>query len=145
MTARNKNLEILKKYQKEVVDTLGKDFWTDMSEVMSDSQPPADVYDTGGKVVVVLELPGLKGTEDVQLAVNNNTLLVKGRVDRDYQQTYNLLQDERLTGSFERKIILPVAVNPAGTTAVYKHGLLEIGLYKSRIQNERQIKVQFME
>jgi len=108
MVTRNKNLEILKKFQKEVLETLGKDFWTDMSEAMSSSQPPADVYETGDKVVVVLELPGLKGASDVYLAVNNNMLLVKGRVDRDYQQTFNLLQDERLTGSFERKIILPV-------------------------------------
>ncbi|KJS11951.1 MAG: hypothetical protein VR67_11935 [Peptococcaceae bacterium BRH_c8a] len=127
------------------METLGKDFWTDMSEVMSSSHPPADIYETDEKVVVVLELPGLKGTSDVQLAVDNNTLLVKGRVDRDYQQTYNLLQDERPTGTFERKIILPVTVDPSGTKAAYKHGLLEITLHKSSFRTERQIKVQFVE
>lgn len=141
----SKNLEILKRYQKEVVEILGKDFWQDMSEVISVSQPPVDIYEASEKLLVVMELPGLKGPSDVRLTVNNNTLLAKGQVDRDYQQNFNLLQGERLTGPFEHKVTLPVAVDPVGASAVYKNGLLEITLSKSRIQTDQQINVEFVE
>lgn len=144
MVFKNRDYEVLRKFQKELTETLGKDFWTDLSDLGSSSYPPVDIYENDGALVVVLELPGLKSASDVSIFLLNDKLLVKGRIDRPYEG-FNLLKNERFSGVFEREITLSSFIERYQTTANYKHGLLEIVLYKSKNISEKQIKVRFLE
>ena len=69
-----------------------------------------------------------------------------------YQLTWKAVQQdkteggwhrvERAYGNFERAFTLPETVNPEGTKADYKNGVLTITLPKKELAKPRQVKVQ---
>jgi len=77
---------------------------------------------------VVVELPGID-PGDVSIIVNERALIVSGRRQRlqpDERHSYHLL--EIPYGPFERRIGLPVDVDPAKARAMYDRGLLVVTL-----------------
>jgi HSP20 family protein len=77
---------------------------------------------------VTVDLAGIEPA-DVQIAVHERALLIAGRRNRpqtDVQHSYHLLEIEY--GPFERRIGLPVDVDPQGARAVYERGLLTVSL-----------------
>ena len=82
---------------------LGNDFWGDMLETMPSSGPKADVYHGHDEVLVLIDLPGVEDISQIQLQVEEDTLLVKGRVNPRHTHYQANLQ-ERFYGDFERRI-----------------------------------------
>jgi HSP20 family protein len=77
---------------------------------------------------VVVELPGID-PGDVSIIVNERALVVSGRRQRlqpEGQHSYHLL--EIPYGPFERRIGLPVDVDPDKARATYDRGLLVVTL-----------------
>src|SRR5215468_4308651 len=68
--------------------------------------PAVDVYEDGQKVVVKLEVPGIK-QEDLDVRVENNTLTVKGeRKFESEEKEENFHRIERRYGSFIRSFAI---------------------------------------
>ena len=77
---------------------------------------------------VTVDLAGIE-PGDVQIAVHERALVIAGRRNRpqtDSQLSYHLLEIEY--GPFERRIGLPVDVDPTRARAVYDRGLLTLSL-----------------
>src|SRR5947208_11342422 len=77
---------------------------------------------------VVVDLAGVE-PEDVHIVVHERALVVTGRRKRqqpDGQHSYHLLEMEY--GPFERRLGLPVDVDPKGARAYYGDGLLTVTL-----------------
>jgi HSP20 family protein len=77
---------------------------------------------------VVVDLAGVK-PDDVHIVVHERALLLaghRGRVQPDCRLSYHLL--EIPYGAFERRIGLPVDVDPAQARATYDRGLLVVTL-----------------
>jgi HSP20 family protein len=77
---------------------------------------------------VTVDLAGIE-PGDLQIVVHERALLIAGRRQRpqtDSQDSYHLLEIEY--GPFERRIGLPVDVDPKGARAVYERGLLTVSL-----------------
>ncbi len=77
---------------------------------------------------VTVDLSGVE-PEEVQIVVHERALLVAGqrkRLHPDCRLSYHLLEIEY--GPFERRIGLPVDVDPAGARATYDRGLLVVTL-----------------
>lgn len=101
----------------------------------------SDVFDSGDKVVVRIEAPGMR-REDFHVELNGNTVVVWGekRSDREVSRgSYSLLQCAY--GSFWREVALPVPVEPDKTTASYRDGVLRIELLKAAGARARRIEV----
>lgn len=103
-----------------------------------------DLYETEDELVAMCELPGLEKQEDVDIAVDQQTLTISGRLQRSQEikdEQYH--RRERFTGTFSRSIPLPVPVQTDGITAAYRNGILEIHMPKAQGGNRRRIDVQF--
>jgi HSP20 family protein len=104
--------------------------------------PAVDVYEDADKLVLKLEIPGVK-QEDMDIRLENQTLAIKG--ERKFEQTEkaeNFHRIERRFGSFVRSFTLPQTVNPEGVTASLDAGVLTVSLPKKEEAQPKQIKVQ---
>jgi len=103
--------------------------------------PAVDIYDDGEKVVLKLEIPGVK-EEDVDIRVENQTLTVKGeRKFESEEKEENFHRIERRYGSFYRSFSLPTSVDTENVQASYNAGVLKLELKKKASAQPRQIKI----
>jgi HSP20 family protein len=88
--------------------------------------PAIDVSERQGNLVVHAELPGIK-PEDVQLEVDNDTLVLSGRRERseDHEEK-GVHRRERMYGSFYRAIPLPEGTDTEKARAQFNNGVLEV-------------------
>jgi HSP20 family protein len=124
------------------VNSLFQDFAGDNQAVTAASFAPAvDVYENGEKVVLKLDIPGIK-EEDLDIRVENQTLTVRGeRKFESEEKEENFHRIERRYGSFYRSFSLPTTVDTENVQASYNAGVLKLELKKKSSAQPRQIKI----
>ena len=105
--------------------------------------PPIDVYETTSSYVITVEVPGIT-REDVDLAVEENRLVVRGRRREpqgkaDEPVHYHLV--ERGYGAFARSFAFAEKVDIEGVSADLCEGVLTITLPKLPPPGARRIEV----
>ncbi len=103
--------------------------------------PPVDIFEDGNRIVLKLEVPGMK-QDDLKIQVENNALLVRG--ERKFEQETNeknYHRIERRYGSFARSFTLPNTVDTDKVQAHYDAGVLSIELGKKPEAKPKQIQV----
>ncbi len=102
---------------KPKIDEFGnaKDYFYRDSEDKESSEwtPLTDVQDSGEKVMVTIDIPGVE-KEDIDLNVKDDVLIVSVEGKRRYK----------------KKIKLPAKVDPNEANAIYNNGVLEVELDK---------------
>ena len=124
------------------VNSLFQDFAGDGQTVTAAAFAPAvDVYENGEKVVLKLDVPGIK-EEDLDIRVENQTLSVRGeRKFEAEEKEENFHRIERRYGSFFRSFSLPTTVDTENVDASYNAGVLKLELKKKASAQPRQIKL----
>jgi len=124
------------------VNSLFHDFAGDQGAVTAAAFAPAvDVFENGEKVVLKLDIPGIK-EEDLDIRVENQTLSVRGeRKFESEEKEENFHRIERRYGSFFRSFSLPTTVDTENVGATYEAGVLKLELKKKASAQPRQIKV----
>jgi len=124
------------------VNSLFQDFAGDNSAVTAASFAPAvDVYENGEKLVLKLDVPGIK-EEDLDIRVENQTLTVRGeRKFEKEEKEENFHRIERRYGSFYRSFRVPTTVDTENVQATYEAGVLKLELKKKASAQPKQIKV----
>jgi len=124
------------------VNSLFQDFAGDGQQVTAASFAPAvDVFENGEKLVLKLDIPGIK-EEDLDIRVENQTLSVRGeRKFESEEKEENFHRIERHYGSFYRSFSLPTTVDTENVDASYNAGVLKIELKKKASAQPRQIKI----
>ena len=91
--------------------------------------PAVDIFETEKHDLVVrAELPGMS-REDIEVSVENNTLVLKGEKKFDpevKEESYRRV--ERTYGTFHRSFSLPNTVDTGKVSADFKHGVLTVKL-----------------
>jgi HSP20 family protein len=103
--------------------------------------PDMDMEETDDALIVRAELPGLS-PEDFTVELTDRRLVIRGekRDERtDREGSFSVV--ERRHGSFMRSIALPQEVNPDGTEAEFKHGVLRLRLPKAGAGHRSKISV----
>jgi HSP20 family protein len=103
--------------------------------------PPVDIYEDEHKLVLKIEIPGMR-QEDLDVRMENNTLTVKG--ERSFQsegKEENFHRVERRYGSFYRAFTVPNTIDSEGIKADYDAGVLRLELQKKAESKPKQIKV----
>jgi HSP20 family protein len=103
--------------------------------------PPVDIYEDENKLVLKVEIPGMR-QEDLDVRMENNTLTVKG--ERSFQteeKEENFHRVERRYGTFYRAFTVPNTIDPESIKADYDAGVLRIELHKRPETKPRQVKV----
>jgi HSP20 family protein len=116
----------------------------DSSDLMTTASfaPPVDIYEDEHKIVLKLEVPGMKES-DLDIQLENNVLTVKGerKLEKEEKEE-NFHRIERRYGSFYRSFTIPNTVNAESVKAGYDAGVLRIQLEKRAEAKPKQIKVE---
>jgi HSP20 family protein len=103
--------------------------------------PAVDVYEDSQKVVLKLEVPGIR-TGDLDIRVEGRTLTVRGkRKFESEEKEENFHRIERRYGSFTRSFSLPATVDTESIDAQSADGVLTISLAKKAEAKPKQIAV----
>lgn len=103
--------------------------------------PAIDVSETGDKITVKAEIPGMEA-KDIDIAIVGDTLTIKGekKTEREEkEENYHLV--ERSYGSFSRSMKLPAAVNADKVEATYKNGVLTVACPKKEEVKPKAIEI----
>lgn len=119
---------------------LGDDFWSGMMEMIPGSDIKVDVYHSQNEVIVLVDLPGIRDMNQIDLRIEGDELLIKGQHTSPYEYREVIL-NERPKGSFERKIKLGALVTKQNSTARYRKGVLEIRLLKVNKSGSQRIQI----
>ncbi|MBI4333654.1 MAG: Hsp20/alpha crystallin family protein [Chloroflexi bacterium] len=103
--------------------------------------PDVEVVDKGDRLIVCMDLPGIK-KEEIDISMTGNTLTVKGErkkatevKEEEYQRT------EIRYGSFLRSVTLDEDVNAEKIEANLKDGVLEVVLPKVEAAKPTRIQI----
>ena len=92
-----------------------------------DWRPTTDMYRENGTLVMKAELPGLDPSEDIEIAVEDDLLTVRGqKIAEEEVANKDRFIKERRFGRFERRIPLPDGVKAEDIEAAYDKGVLTV-------------------
>jgi HSP20 family protein len=103
--------------------------------------PAVDVSETGDKITVKAEIPGMEA-KDIEISMVGDTLTLKGekKAEREEkEENYHMV--ERSYGSFSRAMKLPADVDPDKVEATYKNGVLTVVLPKKEEVKPKAIEI----
>ena len=105
--------------------------------------PPVDIFETDNHDLVVrAELPGMS-REDIEVSVENSTLVLKGEKKFDAEvKEEHYRRVERTYGAFHRSFTLPNTVDTNKVSADYKNGVLTVKLPFKEEAKPRTINVE---
>ena len=85
-------------------------------------------------------MPGVS-KDDLSLEVRGDTIRISGRKMVDYGGNASMHRRERVAGSFDRTISLPVQLDPNRITAEYRDGILALSLPRAESDKPKAIKI----
>lgn len=105
-------------------------------------KPPTDVYETEDTLVISMDIAGVR-PEEFTVEVSEGILLISGSrsLPREGKRHYHAMEVQ--IGPFERRLRLPVPVEPQSLRATYDNGFLEVRLTKlpRRLSGPHSVKV----
>ena len=102
--------------------------------------PPINLFQRGHDFVAVVELPGVSSI-DLSVEAKDSSIRLSGKKQIDYGETVSRHRRERIDGSFDRTITLPVRIEPDGIKAEYRDGILALSIPRAESEKPRAIKI----
>jgi HSP20 family protein len=107
--------------------------------------PEIDVKDEKNQYVVKVDVPGMS-KEDINVSVENNTLIVSGeKKEETREEKDGYVSVERSSGKFQREVYLGKVVEEDKIDAEYKDGVLTVKLPKmpqlEQAENKKKISI----
>ena len=102
--------------------------------------PPVNLFQQGHDFVAIVELPGVK-SDALTIEAKDNSLRLSGSKWVDYDEKASLHRRERVAGSFDRTITLPIRIDPDRIKAEYRDGVLALFIPRAESDKPRSIKI----
>ena len=102
--------------------------------------PPVNVFQQGDDLVAIVELPGVN-KEDLNIQAKENTIRIAGRKSIGSPEDVSLHRRERLSGIFDRTLVVPMQIDPDGIKAEYSDGLLALFIPRAEQDKPRTIQI----
>jgi HSP20 family protein len=102
--------------------------------------PPINIFQQGHDFVAVIELPGIDKA-DLSIEAQENVIRISGKKTADYDQNASVHRRERVFGTFDRTISLPLHVHADGIRAEYNDGILALFIPRAESEKPRTIKI----
>jgi HSP20 family protein len=131
--------ETLFAFQRALENRLSSD-WLGNTTAGTGTYPPINVFQRGNDLVAIIELPGVN-KEDLNIQAKDNTIRVAGRKSIDYPQDVSVHRRERLSGEFDRTLVVPMQIDPEGIKAEYNDGLLALFIPRAEQDKPRTIEI----
>jgi len=102
--------------------------------------PAADIYETEEALAVVLEMPSVE-KKDLDVALENDVLKVKGRIDFSKYREMEPVYSEYNVGHYARSFALSSHFERDKITAKLEDGVLTLTLPKAKHAQPRKIAI----
>ena len=102
--------------------------------------PPINVFQQGHDFVAIVELPGVSKT-DLELQAKDNTIRVTGKKSIDYGEKVSMHRRERVAGTFDRTITVPVQIDVDGIRAECSDGILALFIPRAASDKPHTIQI----
>jgi HSP20 family protein len=102
--------------------------------------PPINVFQQGHDFVAVVELPGVTKS-DLEIQAKERTIRLSGKKAIQYGEKASVHRRERLAGSFDRTITLPVRIDPDRINAEFRDGILALFIPRAESDKPRVIAI----
>ena len=100
-----------------------------------------DLHETENGYELTASMPGMRA-EDVDITINRDTVTLRGKSEHNNErQQGNYIYRERHSGSFQRTVRLPEAVNTDQAEATLEHGVLKLSLPRLQQTPSRRLQV----
>jgi HSP20 family protein len=124
----------------QALDMLRGSTWLAPGPSGGGAYPPLNVFSKGDDIVVIAEVPGVRSSE-LQVQVKGSTLRIAGTKEAPYGEKASIHRRERLAGSFDRAIALPVEIDAAGVKAECRDGILAVFLPRAERDKPRSVRI----
>jgi len=103
--------------------------------------PVVDVLEDKDKILVKVEIPGMK-KEQIDIELTGDTLTIKGeRKFEDEDKKDDYVRVERFYGRFQRSFTIGIPVKSDEVKAAYKDGILEVTIPKAEEVKPKKVDV----
>lgn len=102
--------------------------------------PAVNVFSKGDDCVIVAELPGMD-KNDIDINVKGNHVRISGKRTVSYDDSVSMHRRERVSGSFDRTLAMPIEVDVDGVNAEYRDGVLAVFLPRAEADKPRTINI----
>jgi len=102
--------------------------------------PPINVFQEGDTLVAVLEVPGVD-KHDLDIQAKDNSIRISGKKAIAYPAGVSVHRRERLTGTFDRTLTVPMQIDAEGIKAEYRDGVLSLFIPRAESDKPRTIKI----
>ena len=104
------------------------------------SYPPINIFQQGDDFVAIIELSGVD-RKDLEIEAKENTIRISGNKTVNSEQGTSVHRRERVSGTFDRTISVPIQINPDGIRAEYNDGVLALFIPRAESDKPRTIKI----
>ena len=102
--------------------------------------PPINVFQQEDSLIAVLEVPGVN-KDDLEIQAKDNTIRIFGKKSIAYPEGVSVHRRERLSGSFDRTLTVPMQIDADGIKAEYRDGVLALHIPRAESDKPRSIRI----
>jgi HSP20 family protein len=102
--------------------------------------PRVDIFESDGDITLLADMPGVS-SDSIDITLEKNVLTIRGLVNFDRPEGYDLAYAEYAVGDYERTFALSDAVDRNKIEATVKNGMLRLLLPKAETAKTRKIAV----
>ena len=102
--------------------------------------PPINVFQQGDSLVAILEVPGVDKA-DLEIQAKDNVIRVSGKKAISYPEGVSVHRRERLSGTFDRTLTVPMQIDADSIKAEYRDGVLALFIPRAERDKPRTIRI----
>jgi HSP20 family protein len=132
-------LDALFDFQRALESRLESD-WLGGATAGTGAFPPINVFQQGDNLVAIIELAGVNRS-DLEIQAKDNTIRISGKKEIAYPEKVSLHRRERLTGTFDRTLTVPIQIDADRIKAEYRDGVLALFIPRAESDKPRSISI----
>jgi HSP20 family protein len=132
-------LDALFDFQRALESRLESD-WLRGATAGTGAFPPINVFQQEDNLVAIIELAGVSKS-DLEIQAKDNTIRISGRKSIVYPEKVSLHRRERLSGTFDRTLTVPIQIDADRIKAEYRDGVLALFIPRAEGDKPRSISI----
>jgi HSP20 family protein len=136
----DRSLAELRQQMSQLLDDFDSDWPSTSLFGWGRTWPRINLADSGDKVVVTAEVPGLSEKE-VAVTIEQDVLSISGERRLQAPEGYSIHRQERGDFKFARSVAMPCKVDVEKATATVRNGVLTVALPKAPEAQPKRIEV----
>jgi HSP20 family protein len=139
MIASSNALDALFDFQRALESRLESD-WLRGATAGTGAFPPINVFQQGDNLVAIIELAGVDKS-DLEIQAKDRTIRISGKKKVAYPEKVSVHRRERLSGTFDRTLTVPIHIDAERIKAEYRDGVLALFVPRAESDKPRSISI----